>query len=276
MIELPEAATIARQLNEKARNQRIESAVAGQSPHKFAWYTGDPAGYSVLLKGRTLLEARAAGGVVELQMDGGLSLFFNDGTNIRWHKPGARLPEKHQLLLKLDDGSALTVSIQMYGGISCLPASSVENPYLTAGKIKPSPLTESFTPEYFNGLVEQEQARTLSVKAFLATGQRIPGLGNGVLQDILFNAGLNPREKMDTLSADELDSLYRSVKDTLAAMVEKGGRDTENDLLGLPGGYSSVLSKYTVGTACPRCGGIIVKEAYMGGSIYYCPGCQKK
>ncbi|MFA6873005.1 MAG: zinc finger domain-containing protein, partial [Bacteroidaceae bacterium] len=26
---------------------------------------------------------------------------------------------------------------------------------------------------------------------------------------------------------------------------------------------------------CPRCGNQIRKEAYMGGSIYYCPTCQK-
>jgi formamidopyrimidine-DNA glycosylase len=27
--------------------------------------------------------------------------------------------------------------------------------------------------------------------------------------------------------------------------------------------------------ACPKCGGTIVKEAYLGGAVYYCPVCQK-
>jgi len=26
---------------------------------------------------------------------------------------------------------------------------------------------------------------------------------------------------------------------------------------------------------CPACGGKIVREAYLGGNIYYCPECQK-
>ena len=25
---------------------------------------------------------------------------------------------------------------------------------------------------------------------------------------------------------------------------------------------------------CPVCGEPIVKEAYLGGAVYYCPGCQ--
>ena len=34
------------------------------------------------------------------------------------------------------------------------------------------------------------------------------------------------------------------------------------------------LKKYTAGKACPRRGETIVKENYLGGSIYYCRGCQ--
>jgi formamidopyrimidine-DNA glycosylase len=57
-------------------------------------------------------------------------------------------------------------------------------------------------------------------------------------------------------------------------MAEQGGPDTERDLFGQPGGYRTVLSRNTAGTPCPACGSIIVKEAYLGGSIYYCPRCQ--
>jgi formamidopyrimidine-DNA glycosylase len=276
MIELPEANSLARQLNETVKGRRIVSAEAGHSPHKFAWYTGDAAGYGVLLGGHTLLEAKASGGVVELAMDSGLTLFLSDGVNLRWHKPGSKPPEKHQLLLMLDDGSALTVTIQMYGGIACYPDNALDNYHLTSSRAKTSPLSSEFNREYFDGLLQQEQQRALSAKAFLATEQRVPGLGNGVLQDILFKVEVNPRRKMDTLSSADTDALFDSLKSTLMEMTAKGGRDTETDLFGLPGGYSSILSRNTVGTACPRCGETIVKEAYMGGSIYYCPGCQKK
>jgi len=66
-----------------------------------------------------------------------------------------------------------------------------------------------------------------------------------------------------------------SVKDILKAMTSAGGRSTEKDLFGQPGGYQVRLSAETKGTPCPRCGTEIVKEAYLGGSIYTCPECQR-
>jgi len=53
-------------------------------------------------------------------------------------------------------------------------------------------------------------------------------------------------------------------------MTAKGGRDTESDLSGKPGGYKTKLSKNTVGQPRAVCGTLVKKEAYLGGSIYYC------
>jgi formamidopyrimidine-DNA glycosylase len=115
----------------------------------------------------------------------------------------------------------------------------------------------------------------LSTKAFLATEQRIPGLGNGVLQDILWTAGIHPKRKLESLSDDEVGQLYNAVKTVLEAMVDGGGRDTERDLYGCNGGYRTILSRHTVDMPCPACGTPIRKAAYLGGSIYFCEGCQK-
>ncbi|TLN02797.1 endonuclease VIII, partial [bacterium] len=113
-----------------------------------------------------------------------------------------------------------------------------------------------------------------SLKAFLATEQRIPGLGNGVLQDILFNARLHPKKKLGTTDARQRETLFDTVVTTLHEMTASGGRDTERDLFGNPGGYATKMSKFTAGNPCAECGSTIVKEAYLGGSVYYCPGCQ--
>ena len=51
--------------------------------------------------------------------------------------------------------------------------------------------------------------------------------------------------------------------------------DGELDLFGHAGGYKTILCKNTVNKPCPACGTIIKKEAYIGGSIYYCEKCQK-
>jgi formamidopyrimidine-DNA glycosylase len=114
----------------------------------------------------------------------------------------------------------------------------------------------------------------LSAKAFLATEQRIPGVGNGVLQDILYNAGVHPKRKLSTMTKEDEDKLFSSIKNTLSDMINKGGRDTEKDLYGKSGGYQTKVSKNTVDKPCPVCKSVIKKEAYLGGSIYYCEGCQ--
>ena len=53
------------------------------------------------------------------------------------------------------------------------------------------------------------------------------------------------------------------------------GRDTQTDLYGNAGGYKTILSAKTWKNPCLRCGSTIIKEAYMGGSVYYCPTCQQ-
>jgi formamidopyrimidine-DNA glycosylase len=272
MMELPEAVCLAMQANDLITGKIIFGVEAAMHPHKFAWYNGDPKDYPAMLAGRSVDRAVPVGGQLELQM-GDMRLLFGDGVNLRYCLKGDREPSKHQLRLEFDDASALIGSVQMYGGLSAFLDGTYANPYYLIAKEKPSPLSDRFDADWFGKLVESSSA-TLSLKAFLATEQRIPGLGNGVLQDILFNAALHPKRKLGTLDKQELARLFRSVRDTLSDMAAGGGRDTETDLIGCPGHYETRLSRNTTGKPCRVCGSIILKEPYMGGSIYFCPGCQ--
>lgn len=271
MLELPESATLASQLNESVRGRRIEEAIAGAAPHKFAFFTGDPADYTQRLKGREILVAASYGGILEIDL-GGLLLLFSDGANLRLLKPGSTPPEKHQLLLRLNDGSALVCTVQMYAGIHLCQAGQFHSVYHQAAREKPSPLGDAFSQEYFLNLAAANLK--LSAKAFLATEQRIPGLGNGTLQDILLRAGVHPKAKVSTLSHQTLGELHKQIRDTLQEMTVLGGRDTEKDLYGQPGGYTTLMSKATLGGPCPTCCGPVRRESYLGGNVYYCPHCQ--
>lgn len=272
MLEIPEAVTIARQIGERLTGRHVASAVAGASPHGFAWYHGDSAGYGELLAGRGVEGARAVGGMVEMVLEGA-GLIFCDGASPRYVAPGDKRPKKHQLLVEFDDGSALSCGVQMYGGMWAFRAGEFENGYYETARKKPSPLTDEFTYDYFREIASAADGK-LSAKALLATEQRLPGLGNGVLQDILFRAGIHPKRKVSTLTEADVQKIYESVVHTLRAMTQAGGRDVEKDFFGSPGGYKTVLSRLTVGLPCPVCGETIVKEAYLGGAVYDCPVCQ--
>ncbi|WP_448630049.1 TetR family transcriptional regulator [Cellulomonas soli] len=108
------------------------------------------------------------------------------------------------------------------------------DPYLAAALRCPSPLAEGFDDAWVAGLWAQDGVERGSVKAFLATHQRIPGLGNGVLQDICWQARVHPRRAVLTLDAAARAGLIAAARSTLAAMVAGGGRDTERDLRGAP------------------------------------------
>jgi len=272
LIEIPEAVVLTKQLSQTIQGKRIGSVAATSSPHKFAWFFGDPAEYDVLLRGRTIEVAYAYGGRVEIEAEGAI-MHFGDGVNIRYFGKEDKLPAKYQLWVKFEDGSSLVCAIAMYGGMWCCKKGELDDFYSQAAREKTSPLSDKFDYEYFLSLFDEKSLK-LSAKAFLATEQRIPGLGNGVLQDILLNSKIHPKRKMNTIDDGQKGLLLKSVKNTLADMVSGGGRDTENDLFGNPGGYKTKLSKANKAMVCPDCAGAVRKENYMGGSIYYCEGCQ--
>jgi formamidopyrimidine-DNA glycosylase len=274
MIELPEAITIAGQINDTINGKKIVSVTAQHSPHKLAWYYGEPSKYSALLVGKTIGKASACGGMVEIKA-GNANILLGEGVGIRFHRKDEPRPLKHQLLIEFNDHSALSGSIQMYGGMGSFLNGELDNHYYKVAKEKPSPLSSVFDKMYFDRIISAQDVQKFSLKSLLATEQRIPGLGNGVLQDILFNAKMHPKKKVNSLSQKDREFLFDSLEATLSAMASQGGRDTELDLFDHPGGYKTVLSKNAVNKPCKVCGTIIKKEAYMGGSIYYCEKCQK-
>lgn len=272
MLELPECTILAAQLRQTVLHKPVQTVVVGASPHKFAFMADDGHAYPALLGDAVFTGARQLGGFVQLDADS-VTLLLGDGVNLRYHTADEQHPTKHQLYLGFADGSALVCSVQMYGGMWAFTPGGFESPYYQAAREKPSPLGDAFTLQYFTQLREDGKL-SLSAKAFLATEQRIPGLGNGVLQDILFTAGIHPQRKIETLGDGEMEALYHSIVNILAAMVEGGGRDTEKDLYGNEGGYHTLLSAKTCKAPCPKCGAPIVKKAYLGGSVYFCPVCQ--
>ncbi len=274
MLELPEAAVIAEQINRVLTGKKIENVTAAFSPNKFAWYNGKPEKYHQQLAGKRIEGALRRGGMIQVQVRDKM-LVFSDGVKLASHPDDSNIPKKHQLLVRFTDKSYLSASIQMYGGIICADTDDYDNDYYRGAVSKPDLLGPDFSPEYFLSLTGGSELKNKSVKFVIATEQRIPGLGNGVLQDILYNARIHPKRRWDSLSQGEVKNLYESIRTTMGEIIEKGGRDTEKDLFGKPGGYRTKMSKNTAGTKCVTCGTPIEKAAYMGGSVYFCGSCQK-
>lgn len=274
MLELPEVITMSKQARNTLCGKTIAQVFNATKPHRFTFYNSDPLEYGKLLIGKTIESSQGYGIFVDFLLSDNAIINIGDGVNARYYDPGDKIPANYQLLLAFGDESFLVFTVAMYGFINAYPDGVIDNKYYRLSKESISPLSDEYTPAQFEKLFS-EAKKTLSAKALLATEQRIPGVGNGVTQDILFNACINPKQKALALSDKKKESLFNSLKDTLQKMTFEGGRNTQTDLYGNHGGYRTILSAETWKNGCPRCGSTIVKEAYLGGSVYYCPECQK-
>ena len=274
MIELPEAVTIARQVNEHLRSAAIAESRRENSPHKFVFYSRPREEYERLLPGRIIEAAEAWGAHVDLRLSGGLWLQLGGGgERILLHESGAQPPKKYHLLLRFDDGRLLSVTVQGWGSARLLDAKQLADVRARYGGA--DPLAKGFDAKAFLRIFEDYAAAgDKPVKAFFTSESPILGVGNGYLQDILWRARVHPRTKVRQVDSAARGRLCTALRKVLAEAVAKGGRDDELDLLGNGGCYVRTLDRRSVGKPCPACGTPIEKFSFLGGACYVCPSCQ--
>lgn len=280
MIEMPEAYTLASQMNQKLAGKTFTCFVRGNQVHKFLWLNRPDADYQSILAGKTITGASSFGRSIYLFMGGEAMLWWGDvGGRILYHAAGEALPKGYHLGWEFSDGSRMTFSLQMWGYVRLLEAGEFgERPHDETGT---PPLDPAFSFDLFDAMLEQYPEKTSKgVKGFLVATQyvmpdHIAGLGNAYVQDILFRAGLDPRRKTPTLTKGERRRLFDAVNDTMRQAITLGGREEERDLFNRPGGYKRLMDSSQVGLPCSACGTAVRKIAYLGGSCYLCPQCQK-
>ena len=292
-MSIAENQVIANQLQKTVVGKTIVKTVANQNPHKFVWFATEPRyaftphhdiscreaeQYDGLLTGKRIHKTDVHSNDTYLYVGDRALLLC--AISVRYYGADEKQPKRHQLLLTFDDGSVLAVCGSL-GGVIFLFEVDEDGwaiGYRNDLNNFPSLLSTDFTEEFFMNLIDGTDLTKLkpakSVKCFLATKNRMPGLDNIILHEILWEAGVNPKSVMAALGRDEYKRMYAAIKKVLPAVISAGGRDTEKDIFGNFGGYATKAGKNTLGKPCERCGEIIVKESYMGGVIYYCPKCQ--
>jgi formamidopyrimidine-DNA glycosylase len=272
MMELPEARCLATQLSTWLTGKRIVKATAFERTHKFGWSNVAPAAFSALGEGKQIRGVVASAHVLRILLEDELEIACSEDVEIRVQESAETEPT--HLRLVFDDYTVLSIRIKMYGYIliGTAPALSEWTPYYRMALASVSPLEDGFTYDRFLHQTNLMAGKG-SVKQALATEQKIPGLGNGTLQDVLFEARISPKRKCSTLTEIDREMLFASVRSTLRTMSDQGGRDTTVNGYGKPGGY--VVKMATTRDSCPVCKGALIKEAYLGGKVIYCPVCQK-
>jgi formamidopyrimidine-DNA glycosylase len=274
MLDLPEMMTLARQMRERLTGRRIASVEVADERPKWLWLAAEPQEHAPRMVGKRLGPATADGHWLRLPLEPGEALLLGDfGGRVLLHPPGAKLPKWH-LRIGLDDGSTLTITVQGWGFVTLLSEAEEAAFAFYQGR-GISPLDPRFTREHLAEVMRTAEAYVRKpIKAFLVHDPNVAGIGNGMLQDILFRARLHPRQRVCDLGEAEVDRLYDALREIMNLAVAEGGRDTERGLDGEPGGYTPLMDRRAAGKPCPRCGTPIQKISYLGGSCYFCPQCQ--
>lgn len=276
MFELPEYIVLAGQMNDTLQGKLIQSGNLGNSPHKFVWYNRTDEEFAALTEGKRVGKAWAKGRWLFIPLEPGYVLLFGEcGGKMLYHSPGSNLPKKYHLCITFEDDSFFTATTQMWGAMELYEKGEEQNREYVKD-MRTTPIEPGFTFKYFSTLIDGLVAeKKRSAKALLTQDQIIPGLGNAIAQDILFRARLHPRHPISDLDADQRKALYDALINTVAEVVEKGGRYDEFNLYGNRGKYVRIMDKNAVSKPCPECGGEIKKTQYLGGACYFCPSCQK-
>jgi len=285
MIELPEAIAFSKQINETLVEKKIKHTLKGQTPHKFAFPMKDAkqigseysdADFDLLLSGKKITKSWSNGNVILVQFNTDYLLSLGcGGEKIIYHETEKTIPNKHQLLLVFDDETFLSVTISGWGEVRLLKTEQLDqHPHIAYERV--DPLSKEFTYDVFEKFIEDiPEHKKLNAKNFFISEPGFRGIGNGVIQDIFFLAKIHPRREMRTLSKEERKLLFKTTRDELQKMADLGGRDSEKDLFDKWGGYKRRLHSKMVDEPCPMCSEPIVKQQFGGGSIYFCPSCQK-
>ncbi len=183
-----------------------------------------------------------------------------------------RLPEKYQFIFDFDDGKCMSVRFWWFGYVHYVADGKLDKHEMTA-KLGPNVL--DVTLDEFGGMLEGRRGR---VKTFLLNQERIAGIGNAYVHDILFMARLHPLRGVDTLKTGDIERLWEAIQQGLKPAAKRGGACYEKRLSGKPGGFlfDDILIGYREGQPCPECGTKIVKLKTGSTHSYICPKCQPK
>lgn len=177
------------------------------------------------------------------------------------------------LILELSGNKILAFSDVRKFGVIRLENSD----YLASleSKLGPEPLDTKFDLDQFRKLLEGSNGK---IKAVLMDPSRIAGIGNIYGDEILFKAGVRPDRRVKTLTKNEIEKIFKSIRPVLErALKYRGSSESDyRDASGKKGDYQNHSYVYRKEKQkCGKCGGEIRKIRIGQRSAHYCTVCQK-
>lgn len=222
----------------------------------------DPDAVRAELAGRTVEAADRIGKLLLLPTDGpviglrfGMTgrLLVDDASAIDGLLYGGQGddPAWDRYVLAFTDGTELRVrDPRRLGGLQLDP---------DTGRLGPEAST--VTDDQLAGALARSRT---ALKARLLDQSRLAGLGNLLVDETLWRAGIDPARTCDEIRPDEVPALAAAIRDTVADLTRRGGSHT-----------GDLQAARVPGAPCPRDGAPLDRTTVGGRTTYRCPRHQR-
>ncbi len=276
MPELPEVEALALDLRGRLGGRAITQVhIAAFSALK----TYDPPLSAI--EGTLVDDVRRHGKFLDIEASGlHLVLHLARAGWVRWKDEVPTIPPRPstkstlavRVVLDEQDGVTPGLDITEAGTKKSLALYLVRDPLDVPGiaSLGPDPLSDDFTVDVLGSILGAEGRR--QIKGVLRHQGTIAGIGNAYSDEILHAARMSPFKPADSLTDDELATLYSAVRDTLGDAVDRSRGIAASELKAEKKSNLAVHGR--TGETCPVCGDVVREVSFADSSLQYCPTCQ--
>lgn len=270
MPELPEVEILRQYLEETSLHQKIVEVAAEDPKRQVTLPLED---FQETLKGRSFVSTTRIGKHLLVRLDNGkvLSLHFGMTGDLHYYRLSEEAPRFGRVTFFFDSGFKLAfVDSRKFGRVGIWDS---EEAYLKAKGLGPDAL-EIGTETLFKSL----KKRKSPLKPALLDQKILAGIGNWLVDEILYQARLHPEMIAAQLTMEQANTLHQAMQHVLKTAIEK-----EVVYRDLPASFlihsrewdDSPHPETNSHKHCPRCETAILKTVVGGRATYLCSTCQK-
>jgi formamidopyrimidine-DNA glycosylase len=184
--------------------------------------------------------------------------------------------ETTHITFTFDNGAFLYFNdLRKFGYVKLVPTSEVET-LKVMKEFGPEPFSSEFSLDYFHDSLRKRGR--MKIKTLLLDQNFVAGIGNIYANEALYEARISPLRLAVELSAEEVERLYKAVKEVLERGLKMGGASDQTyvNAFGERGRFMETAKVYgKVDQPCPECFGKIKRVEIGGRGTFYCPSCQR-
>jgi len=203
--------------------------------------------------------------VLRFRSEYNLVFDMGDDGHLRLESQTAPATERTKIRLQFAAGRELRFSSSGHEGVVRAVRGEEISPSGALQELGIDPLSEDLTEDRFATIAAEHPRTTL--KGLLMNERIIAGIGNDYADEICFQAGLRPDERIANLVPEQLYRVHRYLKRVLRrATLHWGAAHSD------PGWLINSRGR---GSPCPRCRHELTSVRVTGRKTVLCPRCQR-